>query len=245
MKLNKDLTKNYSKEDILSVLSNVKRAEKAIRAWKVIAGKKVFIDLKISIVRKNNLVFVVKGITETSKQFIKSMHFGVNRMFFYLPDDLIMFEAEIKESRIEDCFEVLFPKMIVHVEKRNNPRLFLDDGVEASVNFYKNGVSTSGHKQLFDKKCFDLSGGGLSFIISRTEARLFKKNDQIKNLKVSFGQQDFVVDAKVVGVFEIEPSTKNKLNYKGFKVCLAFCGINAEIEEKIDQFVFKYAGVAI
>jgi len=135
---------------------------------------------------------------------------------------------------------VKMPCMIAQINRRKSLRLFIENGMKAQVSFLKQNHGQLKRTQQFKRMCFDISGGGISFIISKMQKQFFRDADKIK--KVSLYIEDFEIDAeaRVVNLLEIIPNSKNELNYKGWKVCLEFSFIRPEDKKRIDEYVFKY-----
>ena len=240
-----DLIQNKNTEDILGVLNALKQSSKILKVWRVVAGKKVFAEVKVSIVRKTNENFVIKAINEANQKVLNQLNSGVTSMYFYLPENLVLFEAEYLRVNQLKNLEFRFPKMMAHVEKRKHVRLFNEEQAKLEIRFHKESAGQFKKKQFFRKPCFDISGGGLSFIVSKTEMKFFKEEDYITSMELMIEGKVFVVSGQIVSMLELEPNNKNKLIYKGHKVCLSFDSVNIEVEKEINDFVFKHVDIAI
>ena len=111
------------------------------------------------------------------------------------------------------------------------------------VNFSKQNHGQRVSTQTFDKKCFDISAGGLSFIISKIEAKFFETGDYVYGIDLILDRRKTLINAEIVNILDIEPDDRNGLHYKGKKVCLRYVEPTPKQQKVINEFVFKYVQI--
>ena len=236
------LNKNFNEWDIFSIINNTKVNGNQVIGWKIIAGKKITIDVSFYIIRKfrNEIVVRVVNTKESSK--LGDLATGSDKINFYLPEDLVLFQTEVKQIETNGDLRIKIPSMIAQIDRRKDIRLNLKEGVCAKVFFQKENILATSTTKLhsFKKDCFDLSGGGLSFLVSKSEMKFFKRDDIIENITLNLGNEEFKLSSYVVNILEQEPDSRNGLNYKAWKICVKYREITEKEKKKIDQFVFQY-----
>lgn len=237
---NNKLTKNFNSWAIHSLINNTQKHENPLMAWKIVAGQRITIEVGFHIIRKFRNEIVVRANGSQAKKVLGDLSVGAEKLNFYLPTDSVLFQTEVKQILSNSDVIIKFPTMIAQVERRKKMRLFLEEGLSLQLKFFKNNHGQRIISQKFTKSCFDISAGGLSFIVSRSEVSFFKKEDKIKNLAFSIDGELIEVNARVMDILDIEPNESNQLIYKGYKICVNFAKIPVEIESKIDAFVFRY-----
>lgn len=237
---NNKLTKNFNRWAIYSLISNTQKLENTLMAWKIVVGQKITIEVSFQVIRKFRNEIVVRAKGSQAKKVLGDLSVGAEKLNFYLPADSVLFQTEVKQILSSGDVIIKFPEMIAQVERRSKMRLFLEEGLSLEVNFFKENHGQRIVSQKFNKSCYDISAGGLSFIASKSEVSFFKKNDQIKNLSMIIDGELVELKARVMDILDIEPNEHNQLIYKGYKVCVNFEDISSQIESKIDAFVFRY-----
>ncbi len=236
----KNLKKNYSPWAIESILSNAKAESKSIVAWRIASGKKLTTNVFIRVIRKSRSELVLKATDFSSSKMLSTLVSGSDKLNFYMPDEMVLFQSDIKSFDSSGDLIIKIPSMIAQIDRRKDMRLFLDDHCHAQANFMKsNGRSLETH-QRFDKSCFDISAGGLSFVVSKTEAKFFSRGDFIKPMKILVEKKEIMVFARVVNIFDVEPDAHNGLHYRGKKICVNFERIDPMARKLIADFVFRH-----
>jgi hypothetical protein len=208
--------------------------------WKIVAGKKITVEVVFHIIRKFRNEIIVKAVTPAGKKTLGDLSIGAQNLNFYLPDDLVLFQTEVKQILPSGDITIRIPKMIAQVDRRKNMRLFIEEGMKADLTFKKENPGQRVITKVFNKRCFDISAGGYSFIISKTEANYFKMGDRVVNAELVIDNQKIKVHGKIINLLEVEPNKQNKLHYKGYKVCLSFLQLSDVYKKALDNFVFKY-----
>jgi c-di-GMP-binding flagellar brake protein YcgR len=237
------LRKENDPKNILNALNRAKNEGKPVIVWRLIGSSKKTSEAAITMVCKysNELTFKVNNL---NVEDVKSIISGSNVVNFYVPDESFLFQAEVKSFSEDNVLSVCFPTMVAQVERRKYFRLEKMDGIIMRTNFYiASDMGATNKVQLFEKDCFDLSAGGLSFIITKLEKKFFNIDDIVAGIHLMFGSNEVVLNGKIVNFIPIEPNQKNNLLYKGYKVCIEFIDISDLEKQKVNLFVFRFADV--
>lgn len=237
---NGNLKKNYSAWAIFSIVSNAKINEKSIVAWKIINGKKITVDIYIRVIRKFRNEFIIRSSRASGKETVERLVAGGEKLNLFLPNDFVLCQCDIKKIDSNGDVVLKIPDMIAQIDRRKHLRLFRDEGVKIEVEFQK---ELSGHLdrvQNFKKDCFDISAGGFSFIVSRTESKYFLKENTIENIILNLDGRKTKLNGIVVSVLDIEPDERNELLYKSKKVSIQFVDASPQQQKVINDYVFKY-----
>ena len=233
------LKKNTNTWAIFSIINNAKLNNKPIMAWKIIGGKKITVPVYFHIIRKFRNEIVIRAIKKSENTKLAELT-TQGSLNLYLPDDMVLFQSYVKEIEVSGDIRIILPDMIAQVDRRKHLRLFLDENVTAQLNFFKESNGQRKITQKFSKSCFDISAGGLSFVVSKTELAFFKRGDQIHDLELYIDNECLQVSAEVTNLFEVEPNETNNLIYKGWKISLKYNELESEKVESINNFVFRH-----
>lgn len=237
----KNLKKNYSTWAIQSILSNAKEENKTIIAWRIASGKKITANVFIRVIRKSRCELLLKATDPQSSKMLSTLVSGSEKLNFYMPDEMVLFQSDIKVYEASGDLVIKLPKMIAQIDRRKDMRLFLNDHCHAQTKFMKlNGHSN----QLFDKSCFDISAGGLSFIVSKPESKFFSQGDLIKPMRIMVENKEVMALARVVNIFDVEPDAHNGLHYRGKKICVNFEQIDPMAKKLLADFVFRHVDLS-
>lgn len=238
-----NLKKNYSAWAIFSLINNTKLNDKHVIGWRMIGGKKVTVDLFIRVIRKFRNELVVRATSPEGRNTIANLIAGSDKLNLYLPEDLVLFQSTVKKSDTNGDVVITIPEMIAQIDRRKHLRLFCEDEMNVSVSFSKQNHGQRVSRQNFEKKCFDVSAGGLSFIISKIEGKFFETGDYVYGLSLNLDRRNTMINAEIVNILDIEPDDRNGLHYKGKKVCLRYVDPTANQQKVINDFVFKYVEI--
>lgn len=234
------LKKNFQDWAIFSIVNNTKLNDKPIIGWKIIAGKKVTAEVVFHTLRKFRDEIVIRAVGHKSKITLTNLTVGSNKLNFYLPDDLVLFQTEVKHIERNGDIRVKMPKMIAQVDRRKHLRLVADEKMTISLSFNKESQALNKGPQKFEKKCFDISAGGCSFIISKIEKTYFTVGEKIADVRLVLGGDVVSVNAKIVNILEEKPNSRNGLLYQGWKICTKNTFLHSQDKRIVDDFVFKY-----
>lgn len=241
---NNALKKNFNEWAILSIINNTKNDEKPVLGWKIVAGKKVTVDVVFQVIRKFRNEVVVRAVGSRGKSTLGDLASGAQKLNFYLPDDMVLFQADVKQIELNGDVRITMPQMIAQIDRRKYLRLFVEETMNVKVKFLKENHGHSKITQKFEKNCFDISAGGFSFVIAKSESRFFYNCDSIFGIEMQIGKEKINIAADVINVLDIEPNEENKLHYKGQKVCVQYSNISKESKSLINNYVFKYVEIS-
>lgn len=127
--------------------------------------------------------------------------------------------------------EFRIPTVVFKIQRRKNLRL---PPAALSVNYVE-----FKHPHLADstlvRRLFDVSSGGLSFLISEEEKGLFPAKSLLHNLKI-FLDQDYLISSAQIAHSQI--LSKNRLDER-IKVGVEFQGLSLEDQQLIETFVIE------
>lgn len=240
---NNTLKKNFSSWAIFSIINNTKLNEKPVIGWRLISGKKVTVEIFIRVIRKFRNEFIIRAISPEGRKTLSGLVAGADKLNLYLPDDLVLFQSSIKAIDENGDIVVSMPEMIAQIDRRKHLRLLVENDIKSSISFDKKSHGQRENVQKFSKKCFDISAGGLSFIISKSEAKYFEIGDKVDNIELSIGERTTRIKGKIVNILEIEPDEYNNLHYKAQKVCIRYHEPTQIQQKVINEYVFKYVNL--
>lgn len=237
------LKKNNSAWAIFSIINNTKISEKPIVGWRMVAGKKVTVDLYIRVIRKFRNEFVIRPVKESGQKTLADLIAGSENLNLFFPEDLVLCQSNVKKIDSNGDITITMPEMIAQIDRRKYLRLFRESGVNIGIEFKKELGTHTERVQFFTKDCFDISAGGLSFIISRTESKYFHKDNNINSMILNLDGKKTKISGRVVNIFDIEPDDQNGLIYKSKKVCIQFMEPTVKQQKVINDYVFQYLDI--
>ena len=179
------LTKINSEWAIFSIINNAKLNEKTLVAWRIIGGKKVTVDVKIRVIRKFRSELVMSPENSRSKAMLSDLAAGTDRLNFFLAEEMVLFQSRIKSKDRSGDITVEIPDLIAQIDRRKHLRLFVEEKQPVLLEFSKKTNSHLTTVQTFKKPIFDLSAGGLSFVISKLESKFFRLGDKLQKVKLA------------------------------------------------------------
>lgn len=232
------LMRETNEDLIFKVLSGVKKNKDRVIAWKILPKGKITCDVELGHVHhfKNEIKIIpLEGNNEKLKQILSSRD-DVN---IFLPSEGVLFQSKISHYSTLNELTIEFPKFLARFERRKSVRLKLSSEDYFEIEFSKKETKGKNIVQ-FKKNCFDISRSGVSFMVTRAELKFFEVHDTLYSaiLDINEGPQ-IVFNGEIVNIIEIDPSHKNNLAYKGFKVCLKFDSISREDQQTLDNYIFE------
>lgn len=238
-----NLKKNYSAWAIFSLINNTKLKDKPVVGWRIISGKKVTVELFIRVIRKFRNEVVIRATRPDGRKTLQDLIAGSDKLNLYLPGDLVLFQSNIKSCDENGDVVINIPEMIAQIDRRKHMRLFIESDARAEVSFTKECHGQRVVTQKFNKPCFDISAGGLSFLVSKSESKFFEKSDNIEGVVLQIGEKKTRINGNIVNILEVEPDEKNGLHYKCKKICVRYTNATAQQQKVIDAYVFKYVDI--
>jgi hypothetical protein len=216
---------------ILNLLSSAKEQDVEVYLWRLVGGTKHLANVRIEAIRKSQKDFCIVP-REGKEKVAQEMVSGQTHLDLFIPDSCLLLRCGIKKTDAPLRYYLYLPEFVAQVERRKSIRLNVLERAEVKLTFSKEVALPRMVKQAFVKGCYDISTGGFSFLVSRTEHKFFGVNDKISNLEICLENWSTRVDAEVASIRELEPDEYNGLTYKVWRIG---CRI-----KKIDQISSKY-----
>lgn len=230
--MNNQLRKHTKIKNLVEMLTKSKLAHESILAWRIVGKEKVVAEVNIIIIRKYRSEFVFKCIGESSRK-LELILSGADQVNFFSPSNGILFQTNVKSYDEDKKLVVQYPSEYVQLERRKYLRYQIkNENVECFIN-----VNDSGRK--IKKNIFDISAGGISFIVTREEAKFFSPGVKVDELVFKVENDYFQLKTKVVSLNFVEPNESNKLLYPGWKVGISFIENSDDLIKRVNGFVFS------
>ncbi len=229
-----------SSDQIFEMINNARNKNSTLLVWRLGGDNKITTQVHIKLIRKSRREMELLPGIEINK--LKKIIAGRENVNFYLPDEAILFQSNIKGFDDKMNLRVSLPEMVAQVDRRKQLRLFMDDTTSFNIQFKKSYQQHRTHTQAFSKNCYDLSAGGLSFIVSKMEQKFFKPNDDFL-VKMNVENREIEVNVKIINIIPIEPNSNNKLVYSGAKICTQFQNLSPDVKNLLQIFVLKYVNI--
>lgn len=223
---------------IQGLINGVKEAEQEILIWRLVGGSKHMASIKIEAIRKLRKDFSVVPVSGSEKQ-VHDLMCSQDHIDMYIPEAALLLRCKIRHAEGSARYHLLIPDFVAQAERRKSLRLNVYESGEISLNFSKLMTTPTVVNQKFQKKCFDISAGGFSFMVSRMESKFFHINDPIRTIELSFGGIKTKVNAQIAVIKEIEPNESNGLTYKVWRVCCRFSQIDQISKKHLEKYIFE------
>lgn len=232
------LKKNFDPKKINSILLLSKEKQDSVIVWKIIGNKKVTANVKILMLSKasNEIKFSPDENEIVSYNKIIANSENLN---FYIPSASMLFQVKVKNIETNSVVKTYLPSFIAQVERRQWLRLNIEEKHNVRLQFNKKIDPTKQANHFFAKKPWDIGGGGLSFLLTRSESKSFFTGEIVKNLEILIDNEKFKVDAEVIRLQVVGPSTDSDLLYKTWKVSLKLTNIQKRDQEALSTYIFK------
>lgn len=228
------LKKIHDQKLIGHQLLSAKERGEQVFVWRFVGDRKVMVSVKIDVVKKASLELIVRPAAEDDAGFLGILG-GAEHLNFFLPSSSLLFQSSLKHVAPSGQVTVAFPSFVAQVERRKWLRLRCADRSDLRLQFSKPIPSPVPSKQFFAKPLQDLSAGGLSFLITRAEAKFFIAGEKIKNLEVIVKQEKLILVGQILRVQEPAATSPQKL----LKVTVAFDSVQKKEQDFLSRFVFE------
>lgn len=223
--------------DILSIIEGLKSKESQVLAWSFFGNKKVTSELYVHLIRKARGEFILKASSPLEFEKLQDLITQKKKINFYLNDEMALFQSEIKFDPDSKLLIAKFPTMIAQINRRKFERYSIQENKKVDLSFSKEIIEfTQKRIQSFKKKAFDLSCGGFSFVVSKSEKKYFNKKDKFF-IEMNLGEKFIYSSCVICSVLEIEPTKKNGLNYKGLKIGVQFVNMEEEYLRALQEYI--------
>lgn len=231
-------TRIDDKDAVMNYLTNIKESSNSALIWKIIGDSKFTAEVKIEAIRKTRSDFIVIP-NEGEADKVQSL-MGTNGFIdIYVPESALIFRCKIRQTEAPVRYFLEVPDFMAQIERRQSLRLNLSASDEVTIKFSKQQELNRTIQQKFSKNCYDISAGGLSFLVSRVESKLFKVNDFVRSVEIQTPQWKSMVVLQVALVKELTPDESNDMSYKAWKVSCRFIGLDEVSKKYLTKFVFE------
>ncbi|MBL6990042.1 MAG: PilZ domain-containing protein [Bacteriovoracaceae bacterium] len=202
--------------DIQSLIKEAHTKKKPLIAWYFFVGKMLKAELDIVSVLSERKKIKLQA-REKSFIYLKEMISGSGEINIYIPEYQFFFTTKI--CSLDDLGELTieFPDESSVVDRRGGQRFSLSDDLLIELT-YKNKKTK--------KKCFDISSGGFSIILSKSEKLLFKEDQLFDVVNVYFGSQQITLSAKIKNILKLKPFMVEDNPYGAFRISFQFVDVD-------------------
>lgn len=232
------LNKVADTHQILLNINSAKESGCEIYLWRFVGGSKHIGLARIEAVRKQRNDFCIVP-TEGQDRILQDLISGQTQIDLYIPSMCILMRCQIKQTDAPFRYYLTLPEFIAQVERRKELRLNVYDQEEMKVSFGKTITIPRTMSQFFLKSCFDISTGGISFFVSRTESKLFQVEDVIPTMELKSDNWSAKISSKVLSIREVEPDVANGFPYKVWRVSCQITQIDPLAKKQLEKFIFE------
>ncbi len=209
-----------------------------VYVWRFVGATKHLGLSRIEAVRKQRNDFCIVP-AEGQDRVIQEMFGGQTHVDLYIPSRCILMRCRLKQTDAPFRYYLEFPEFIAQSERRKELRLNVYDDQKIKVSFGKTVTLPRTMSQFFLKSCFDVSTGGLSFFVSKSEAKLFHANDPIVNMEIKSENWSAKVSSQVLAIRETEPDEANGFPYKVWRVSCQITQMDPVAKKQLERFIFE------
>ncbi len=232
------LNKIHDAYQILSNLSKAKEDNCEVYVWRFVGGAKHLGLCRIEAIRKQRNDFCIVP-TEGQDRIIQELVSGQTQIDFYIPSMCLLMRCQVKQTDAPFRYYLGLPEFIAQVERRQSMRLNVYEQEEMKVSFGKTITLPKTMSQFFLKSCVDVSTGGISFYVSKTEAKLFRPEDAIPAMELKSKNFTAKFASQVQNVREIEPDEVNGFSYKVWRVSCQITQMDPVAKKQLERFIFE------
>jgi hypothetical protein len=232
------LNKVYDLHQILMNLNSAKEEGTEIYMWRFVAGSKHLASVRIEAVRKQRNDFCIAP-AEGQDRLVQDVVGGQTQIDLYIPSMCILMRCRLKQTDAPFRYYLELPEFIAQVERRKSLRLNVYEHQEIKVSFGKAITVPRAMSQFFLKSCFDVSAGGISFFVSKSEAKLFSPEDLIPSMELKANGLNAKIASQVLSIREVDPDEANGFPYKVWRVSCKITQIDAVAKKQLETFIFE------
>lgn len=233
-----NLKKIKDEATIMSLISGAKESSLEIYIWKIIGNTKYLGQVKIESLRKSRKDFCIIPFSGQERA-VQELMSGQSQIDIYVPDAALFLRCQIKQTDAPIRYYLHLPSFVAQSERRKSIRMNVYQDSDVNISFAKTVLMQRPMTQTFLKSCFDIGPGGMSFFVSKMEAKFFQEGDQVQNIEIKTSNWSSKVSAEITMIREVEPDEYNGLSYKVWKVCCRFTQIDQVSKKYLDKFVLE------
>ncbi len=222
---------------INNILTNSKNDSKDIYIWKLASSGKITskISLKALRLQRGEIVFTPLDDKDENFKLIMSGNELVN---FFIVDEVLLFQSSLIRFESPNRVTVAFPEVVSIMERRDDIRLKTPVGSSFILNFSIESTKNKLTKNI-TKDIFDLSFGGVSFIINKMEKEYLGVGNIIQDLVLNLDSFNIKANAKVISIEELGSTHSTDIYYECYRIGLEFQKLSPEYSKTIKELVFK------
>ncbi len=227
---------NSQPKSLKEILNEIVHEKRPCQAWKIFLDKKWMVNYELKIVRTRSeeLVYHLNDDSLETIATAKKILEHEKDVRFWIASMGVLFSCKIVSFADRELI-VKFPSFFAHQDRRKTMRLRVTEHpVKVSIPMQWQGSKNVSYKE---KKPFDISSGGFSFVATKDEAEIFKNGLYIPKIMITIKDRPSFMEAKVVTIVTIAPTKDNGLFYESSKICFTFEVIEEMDRLYIDNFV--------
>ncbi len=228
------LNKVQDVAQILQGLNSAKDDSSEIYLWRFVGASKHLGLTRIEAVRKQRSDFCIVP-TEGQDRVVQELLSGQTHIDIYIPEKSILMRCRIKQTDAPFRYYLELPEFMAQVERRKELRLNVYDDQEMKVSFGKTITLPRPMSQFFLKSCFDVSTGGISFLVSKTESKLFQEMDLIPTMEIKADKFAAKIASQVLSIRETDPDEANGFPYKVWRVSCKITQIDPVAKKQLEK----------
>ncbi len=232
------LTKIHDANQIGVSISNAKDNSSDVYVWRFVGGSKLVVMVRIEAFRKQRNDFCIVP-ADGQDRIVQDLITSQTYVDLYVPLQGILMRCRLKNTDAPFRYYLEIPEFIAQVERRRDLRLNVYDQDELKVSFGKTITVPRVMSQFFLKSCFDISAGGLSFFVSKTESKLFHADDVISTMEIKTSEWSAKITSRVLSVRETEPDEANGFPYKVWRVSCQIMQIDPIAKKQLEKYIFE------
>jgi hypothetical protein len=232
------LNKVHDTNQIFLNIMSAKEECSEIFVWRFVGATKHLGLSRIEAVRKQRNDFCIVPV-EGQDRVLQEMISGQTHIDLYIPSKCILMRCRLKQTDAPFRYYLEFPEFIAQAERRKDLRLNVYEQQEIKVSFGKTITLPRTMSQYFLKSCFDVSTGGLSFFVSKAEAKLFSPDDEISTMEIKSEKWSTKVSSQVLAIRETSPDEANGFPYKLWRVSCKITQIDPVAKKQLEKFIFE------
>ena len=187
-------------------------------AWQSIGGVVEKCRLKLKAFRKdhNEMELVLE---DDSVKSLKNVVSGNRNVNVYIPELSMSFSTDLKSISADNKMKLFIPTDFQFYERRKHERVHTKKTMHATFEY---------NKKTDKKSVYDLSFGGFSLILTKSDGINIKKGKVLDVLTLEIDSKKIKLKAECVQTCEMDRYRAENLPYGGIKLAFRFTSISKE-----------------
>lgn len=209
-----------------------KERHEAVFIWRIVGDKKILAPVRFEFIKRSQLELVIHPKDGTEEIFHQVLG-SCEQVNFFMPQSSLLFQCRFKQPEADGCVAFGYPSFIAQIERRKWLRLAAEAAHQLKIQFCKTVMTPKPVNQFVSKPLLDLGAGGVSFLVSKAEAKFFIAGELVKNMEILIGDIKYTVHGEILRVSGVG---ERKL----WKVSVRFAAIAKKDQEALAKFVFEH-----